>query len=191
MIAVMLTAAALAGGQAPSSFAACARGGPLTPEGIGPLTIGLTPDSLKRVCRVIGERRISEYEMTQFLVPVGSDTLPVHEQRGRIYWIHVRSRAFRTTDSIGVGSLLERLLDLDGLTGGVGDGTDAYELNATSGPKCGLVFWVDSETATTVSQVARTNPAFRLGQPTGPVLDILRSRAKTGTITSIDIRGCR
>jgi hypothetical protein len=109
---------------------------------------------------------------------------------GRIFWIEVRSKAFRTTDSLGVGSPIGRLLDLDGLDGGIGDGTDAYELNATRGPTCGLVFWIDSETATTISEIARNNPAFRNGQPKGPVLDVLRQRAKTGTIVSVDIRGC-
>jgi hypothetical protein len=188
--ALLLVAAARAGGQVASGFDVCSRGGPLTPRGIGPLKIGLTPDSLKKVCRVISERTSSEDETTQFLVPVGSDTLLVEAQRGRIYWIQVRSKAFRTTDSVGVGSPLELLLDLDGLSGGVGDGTDAYELHATKGPMCGLVFWVDSETATTISEVARINPTVRFGQPNGPVLDALRRRAKTGTIASIDIRGC-
>jgi hypothetical protein len=188
-IVLLLAAAPTAGGQGAGTFASCSGSGLLTPQGIGLLRIGLSPDSLKKVCRVIGERRVVEYEMTQFQVRVGSDTLLVDERAGRIFWIEVRSQAFRMADSLGVGSPLGRL-DLDGLAGGVGDGADTYALSPARGPSCGLVFWIDSATATTISEIARGNPAFVNGPPNGPVRDALRRRANTGTIRSIDIRGC-
>jgi hypothetical protein len=189
-IALSLSLAKPGRGQEATRFAACSRGGVLTSEGIGPLKIGLSPDSLRKVCRVLSERRIAEYEMTQFVVPVGSDTLLVHEQMGRAFWIAVRSGAFRTTDSLGVGSPIERLLEFASLDGGVGDGDDAYELHTRQGKHCGLVFWVDSKTAMAISDLIRGNPSLRQGRPNGPVLVELRRRATLGTIASIDIRGC-
>jgi hypothetical protein len=177
--------------QANARFDVCARGGPLTSNGIGPLKIGLTVDSLKKVCRVISERRLTpEYAITQFRVPVGSDTLSVYEEGGRVYWIEVQSKAFRTVDSVGVGSSLERLLTFEGLDGGVGDGDSEYELTALRSPVCGLVFWVDSKTATAISDIVRRAPAPRDARPTGAVMDTLRSRARTATIKRIDVRGC-
>jgi hypothetical protein len=188
---LLVPAAASVRAQEASRFDACSRVSALTSEGIGPLRIGLSPDSLKRVCHVIGERRIREYEMMQFSVLVGADTLLVYEQRGQVFWIPVTSKVFRTTDSLGVGSPLGRLLAFDALDGGFGDGEDAYELRTPRGPNCGLVFWIDAETAMALSAMARTNSALRPGKPTGPILEALRARANTGSVASIDIRGCR
>ena len=179
------------GAQAKGRFDACARGGPLTSNGIGLLRIGLTIDSLRKVCRVASERRLTpEYDITLFRVPVGSDTLSVYEERGRIYWIEIQSTAFRTADSLGVGSSLERLLTFEGLDGGLGDGDNEYELRALRSPVCGLVFWIDAKTAIAISEVARRNPDPRDSRPTGAVMDTLRSRARTATISRIDVRGC-
>ena len=190
LIGMAVSLGSSAGAQV-KTFDACARGGPLTSTGIGPLKIGLTPDSLKKVCRVTSERRLTpEYAITEFRIPVGSDTLSVYEEAGRIYWIAIQSKAFRTLDSLGVGSSLERLLAFEGLDGGVGDGDDQYELTALRSPLCGLVFWVDSKTAIAVSDVVRRMPAPRDSRPTGAVMDTLRSRARTGTISRIDVRGC-
>jgi hypothetical protein len=98
----------------------------------------------------------------------------VHEQNGRIFWMEVSSPMFRTADPIGVGSPLGRLLERDGLSGGVGDCADADGLNATNGPACGLVFWLDSQTAKAISEIAHLNPDSHNGRPTGLVLDALR-----------------
>jgi hypothetical protein len=188
-VVAALWAGAYAEAQKAPAFDACSRGGPMTPEGIGPLRIGLTSDSLKKVCRVISERRIADYAMTRFLIPVGSDTVVANEQGGHIFWIEVRSKSFRTPDSLGVGSPLGMLLTLENLDGGVGDGDDAYELNTLKGPQCGLVFWIDGQTAMAISDTARRHRELGDPKPTGLVLAALRQRAKVGTIVSIDIRG--
>ncbi len=157
----------------------CDRGGVLTPRGVGPLTIGMTPNSLTKVCRVIGRRGVAEYSMMIFDVRVGLDTVQAFEQQGRIAWIEVHSAGIRTRDSVGVGSGAAVILQQPDLHSGPGDGTNTFMLAPRAGAHCGLVFWLDSRTAE------------MLNAARGDRLRLLAMRG-AGTIIQIDIHGeCR
>lgn len=143
------------------------------------MVIGMTPDSLSRVCRIVAQRRAPEYELTIIDVLVGVDTVRAFEQRGRIAWIEVSSPRFRTADSLGVGSSAASILHLPDVTGGAGDGTDTFALSPRSGPHCGLTFWLDGRTAEMLN-AARGDRLRLLGMRGG------------GAVTQIDIHGeCR
>jgi hypothetical protein len=103
-------------------------------------------------------------------------TVSAFVRGGRIEWLEVRSPVHRTRDSLGVGSPAELLLDLPDLTGGVGDGNGTFEVNARSGELCGLVFWLDENTATMLTAAK------------GDRLRHLRMRGG-GRIVSIDVHG--
>lgn len=174
LVAGLFCAFSVAAGQ---STAECDRGGVLSPSGIGPLRIGMTVDSMAKVCRVVSKRLVAEYELTIHQVRIGADTLSVWERpKGRIELIQITSPIHRTRDSVGVGSSAQSLLDLPDVKGGVGDGTDAYAIYGQTGPLCGLVFWIDGETA---EMINRTK---------GDGLRMLRMRGG-GRIVSIDVHG--
>lgn len=158
------------------STAECDRGGLLSPAGIGPLKIGITPDSLARVCRIISRREVPEYSITVFGVRVGSDTIQVNVRGGRVEYFEVRSPVHRTRDSLGVGSAVALLLDQADLGSGVGDGAGTFAIYPQSGALCGLVFWLDG------------NTADMLAAAKGDHLRLLRMRGG-GRITSIDVHG--
>ena len=147
----------------------------LSAKGAGAVAIGMTPDSLARVCRIVGQRKAPEYDLTIIDVLVGSDTVRAFAQRGRIAWIEVTSPRLRTTDSLGVGSSAASILHLPDVTGGPGDGTDTFALSAHSGPHCGLTFWLDSGTAEMLN-AARGDRLHLLGM-------------RGGTVTRVDVRG--
>ena len=93
--------------------------------GIGPLRIGISVDSVMKLCRVVRdtlqqgiegmpERRIS------VAFPAGLVEAEVVD--GKVWRLDINSPAFRTPDSVGVGSTIADLLRLDEPDGGVGEG---------------------------------------------------------------------
>ena len=171
---VVLCIASIAQAQS----APCDRPGVLGPRGIGLIAIGMTSDSLARVCRVVGQRKVAEYDLSVIDVRIGSDTVRAFARQGRIEWLEITSPRFRTSDSIGVGSSAAAILDFPDVTGGPGDGTDTYAVWSKSGAHCGLTFWLDGRTA------AMLNAAR------GDRLRLLGMRG--GTVAQIDVRGeCR
>ena len=155
----------------------CDRGGPLTSKGVGPLAIGMTTDSLARVCRVLSRERVDG--STRLSVRVGQDTVRAFaDPAGRIAWIEIDSPRIRTRDSIGVGSTAASILHLPDVSGDAG-ATNTFALTPKSGPHCGLTFWLDQRTAEMLS-ATRGDRLRMLGMRGG------------GTVTQVDIHGeCR
>lgn len=148
----------------------------MSAAGIGPLRVGITADSLRRVCRIVSSHEVREYEHTIHRVRIGSDTVRAFEREKRIAWIEVESPGFRTPDSLGVGSNANAILHLPDVTGGAGDGTNTFVLYPRSGAHCGLSFWLD---ATTAEMINRTR---------GDQLRLLGMRG-AGVIVQVDIHG--
>ena len=161
-------------GNAQPSTDSCDRGGMLSAAGIGPLRIGLTIDSLAKVCRIVDSVR--DAGSTRYRVRIGADTTDVYEAGGRVFSISTGSPVHRTRDSLGVGSPVERLLDLPDLHG-VGFWPEAFVVHAQSGEHCGLGFWLDAKTAAAVSGVE------------GGIRRALGMRGAGGVVASIEIRG--
>jgi hypothetical protein len=170
----LLLAATLAQAQ---PTAECDRGGLLTPRGIGPLAIGITDDSLARVCRIVSRDVVDG--STVLAVRVGRDTVRAFaDPVGRIAWIEVDSPRILTRDSLGVGSSAASILHLQDVSGDAG-GTNMFALSSKSGPHCGLTFWLDARTAEMLN-AARGDRLRLLGMRGG------------GTVIQVDIHGeCR
>lgn len=122
------------------SSADCAAG-TLTGDSVGHVRIGMALDVLRRMCRVVrdttvqrgstspSERRVS------FLI--GVDTAVAVVSAGRIWDVSLTGPAFRTVDSLGVGTPLRRLLAFQGVRG---YGVD--ELLVATPARCGLTFGI-------------------------------------------------
>jgi hypothetical protein len=84
-------------------------------RGIGELVVGRNVDSIKRVCHVISDSTElgAEGMPTRILrVAFSRDTVEAEIDSSRVWRIEVASRNFKTSDSIGVGTSIERLLRL-------------------------------------------------------------------------------
>src|SRR5579862_2726601 len=123
----------------------CADSAFVTGSGVGRIRIGMPLDSVRRICSPVLGTIPNIHGM---LVQVGSDTLWVSGSGRVVELIQFTAARFKTVDSLGVGVSVGRFLTVRNLTGGVGDGTDAYAIHSTTGPACGLVFWLDRVTAT-------------------------------------------
>jgi len=156
--------------------AECDRAQVLSAAGIGTLRIGITRDSLHRVCHVVRSRQGADYQVTIHDVRVGSDTVRVFERQGRVEWIEVDSPRFRTGDSLGAGTPAVTILNLPDVHGGPGDGTNTFALSPRSGVHCGLTFWLDPRTAEMLN-AARGDRLRLLGMRGG------------GIVTQVDIHG--
>lgn len=108
-------------------------------NGIGKVRIGMTVDSLKQQCHVVidtvtrGVEGTNERRLTVAFPP---DFLEAEIVDGRVWRLDVESPAFRTPDSVGVGSSVAELLRRDDFDGGVGEG--AFYL--ISRKHCGLSY---------------------------------------------------
>jgi hypothetical protein len=128
--------------SSPVNVGAAACGSPvLLDQSIGNLRIGASVDSVKKQCRVVrdttqlgGEGMLERTITVAF--PAGLIEAEIMNERvGRI---RVESPAFRTPDSLGVGSSISEILRLDDPTGGFGEG-DFYVI---SRKHCGLSYRV-------------------------------------------------
>ena len=85
----------------------------ITPDGVGPIRIGAKVDSVKRICAVtrdttqLGGEGMMERRVTISIPPGELDAEIVDD---RVWRLDIRSAAFRTVDSLGVGSALGDLL---------------------------------------------------------------------------------
>jgi hypothetical protein len=79
----------------------------LTGDGIGDLRIGASVDQVARNCRVLRDTTglgiEGEPERT-ILVDLGRDSVTAVVSADKIWRVHVRTPAFRTADSLGVGT---------------------------------------------------------------------------------------
>lgn len=108
-------------------------------QSIGKLRIGMNVDSLKRQCHVTidtlqpGPEGMAERRVTVAFPP---ERLDAEIVEGRVWRIDVESPAFRTADSLGVGSSVADVLRRDEPNGGTGEG--AFFL--ISKKHCGLSY---------------------------------------------------
>jgi hypothetical protein len=110
----------------------------ISEEGVGYVTIGRSADSVVRTCTVASDAKELDAEgmPTRIMtVRFGSDSLRAEIVDGRVWRIEVETPAIRTTDSLGVGTPISRLLSLQNPKGAFGEGF--YVL---SPEHCGLSF---------------------------------------------------
>ena len=173
---LLVIVVASAGALCAQPTAECDRGGVLSAAGIGPLRVGMPADSLERVCTVLSKAFVPEYSITSYAIRAGADTAFVWVRSGRVETIRTRSPLHLTRDSLGVGAAAQRILHLPDVKGGAGETANMYVIYPTSGPHCGLSFWLDGATATMLS-TARGDP-----------LRLLAMRG-AGTVVEVEIRG--
>ena len=79
----------------------------LTGDGIGDLRVGTPVEQVTRGCRVVRDTVVRGAEGTQerrLLVDLGGDIVFAVVDSSRVWRIHVNTPAFRTSDSLGVGT---------------------------------------------------------------------------------------
>jgi hypothetical protein len=85
---------------------------PLTAAGIGDLRVGARVEDVARACRVLRDTTapgIEGQEERRIVVDLGRDTVAAVVNAGRIWRVHVGGPAFRTSDSLGVGTRVREL----------------------------------------------------------------------------------
>jgi len=143
-------------------------GNTLSGRGVGALRIGMDVEAVRRVCRVLSDttRLASEGQRARFVgVGFGTETLEAEIVNGRVWRIDVRSPRFRTSDGLGVGTPLSRLLSLKSPRGLTGEG----QLFVVSPDHCGLSFRLSDNGSSARSQNWDRAALSRL--PSGTVVD--------------------
>jgi hypothetical protein len=111
----------------------------VTESGIGDLRIGRPVAEVAARCEVLGdttEIRAEGLPARIVTVDLGRDTVEAEAVDDRVWRIALEHPAFRTADSLGVGTPLSRLLRLDGARGMAGE--DGLYLRVPA--HCGLSF---------------------------------------------------
>lgn len=111
-------------------------------RGVGQLAIGNSVDSVKRHCTILSDSEVQDAEAIprrQLLVLAGSDSLVVTVDGDRISSITIRGPTLRTSDSLGVGSSISRVLTSGTASGFVGED----ELFVMTSEHCGMSFLTD------------------------------------------------
>jgi hypothetical protein len=125
-----------------SARAAC--GDPIvTGAGVGALRIGAPVDSVRARCPIVRdtvELRAEGQPSRVITVLIGGDTVDAEVDSGRVWRIEVTRPSPRTSDSLGVGTPLARLLELAEVRALSGEGA-AY---LQSPARCGLSFQLSS-----------------------------------------------
>lgn len=103
-------------------------------DGLGLLRIGTTIDAVRGGCAVISERITDSAGSAR--IDLGRDTALVELNRNVIRRITLTHQAYRTSDSLGVGTHISTLLRLREATAV----TDRERLYAISPASCGLRF---------------------------------------------------
>jgi hypothetical protein len=111
----------------------------ITGAGLGGLRVGATVAEVESACNVVEDYfgPGAEGSTERYLV-VDFDTAQVRAivVDDRVWRVQITSDAFRTADSLGVGTPLARLLRIPGLRGAEGEG----RLFVMSPERCGLSF---------------------------------------------------
>src|SRR4051812_27202288 len=107
-------------------------------DGIGVLRIGTTLDAVRASCAVLSEKAaVADTPMT-VRIDLGLDTAATEFVGGILRRITLHHHAYRTSDSLGVGTSIVRLMNLRSAVGV----TDRNRLYAVSPAYCGLRFLV-------------------------------------------------
>jgi hypothetical protein len=105
-------------------------------DGLGLLRVGVSLDAIRGGCAIIAEEPASGSTPAVALVDLGSDTARLELDQGSIRRITLHHQAYRTSDSLGVGThitTLTRLPDAVGIT-------ERNRLYAISPAYCGIRF---------------------------------------------------
>ena len=119
----------------------------ITGEAVGPVRIGLTRDSLRRVAEVI--REVTELDdeanpQDVAYVVFGRDTVAVELSERRVWRVRITSAGPETVDGLRVGTRLTRLLTSNAVFGALGEGK-VYVLDRR---RCGVSFGLSPEAIT-------------------------------------------
>lgn len=112
----------------------------MTGHGIAELRLTRMVDEVVRRCTVVRdtvELREEALPARILSVDLGRDTVEAQPAGGKLWRIAVDGPAFRTADSLGVGTPLSRLLEIPGVRAATGESADIYVF---SPQHCGLSF---------------------------------------------------
>jgi hypothetical protein len=79
----------------------------LTGDGIGDLRVGVPVERVMRTCRIVRDAVVQDTEgmpERRLVADLGRDSVTAVVGSNRVWRVHVRSPAFRTADSLGVGT---------------------------------------------------------------------------------------
>lgn len=159
---------------AESTERACGASTTLDGSGIGALRIGLPVDEIKRACTVLWdttERDVEGNPARTIGVRIGSDSVRAEVVHDRIWRLTITTPAMRTSDSLGVGTPLGRLLQAPDARGLSGEGA----LFVTTPEHCGVSF-----------QLSTTAPTPRSGWTRAALERLPRSTS----VTRVLVFGC-
>src|SRR5258708_24564607 len=111
-------------------------GSRVSEDGIGILRIGTPLDAVRASCAIISEHSGAHDPPLVAGVDLGLDTATAEFVGGILRRITLHHQAYRTADSLGVGTRITRLLNLRSVTGL----TERNRLFAVSPAYCGLRF---------------------------------------------------
>jgi hypothetical protein len=121
-------------------------------DGIGVLRIGMSLDAVRANCTVLSERAGANDGPVVAAIDLGRDTAAVEFVSGVLQRITLHHQAYRTADSVGVGTRISRILAMRSVVGV----TERGKLYAISPAYCGLRFMLMSP--------APTPPAVQSGR---------------------------
>jgi hypothetical protein len=137
-------------------------------RGIGWALIGQPVSQLEGRCRIIRDTVVPDAEAIrarQLTVDLGRDTVDVTVEVGALWRIEVRHPAFRTADSLGVGSSLRELLGSAEAHGAEGEGgLFVFRLD-----HCGLSFHLDHDVSEDQHKEAWSQRDLEMLSPTARV----------------------
>ena len=132
--------------QRPTATMSCGTSWELTGNGIGEFRIGRLVTELRSSCDVVADTTLAFGNEGQperrIAIRVASDTLEATVVEGRVWRIEVDAPAFRTSDSLGVGSTAAQLRKRGARRPGYGEGG----IYTTIPTLCGLSFRIAAET---------------------------------------------
>jgi hypothetical protein len=105
-------------------------------DGIGVLRIGTSLDVILANCTVVSERTASADAPVEVDVDLGRDTAAVEFVNGALRRVTLHHQAYRTADSLGVGTHISRLMNMRNVTAI----TERGRLYAVAPAYCGLRF---------------------------------------------------
>jgi hypothetical protein len=111
----------------------------LRDDGIGALRLGASVEVVKRTCRVLRDTTVTGPEgmpARKLAVEIAGETVEAEIVDNKVWRISVKSPRFRTADSLGVGTPLSHLLQLEGARGMMGEGALYFATSA----HCGMSF---------------------------------------------------
>lgn len=120
-------------------------------DGIGALRIGAPLDAVRASCAIISERPEANGAPLVARVDLGLDTATAEFSGGVLQRITLHHQAYRTADSLGVGTRITKLMNLRGVTAV----TERNRLYAMSPAYCGLLFMLEDPAPRSSSQNGR------------------------------------